>query len=311
MNILITGASGLIGSTLTNRLNKEGHKVFGQSRSTQPVCDEITWVEHDLVSSDWSTLELPQIDAVYHLAAQTSAYFSQASPIADFRINVVGFLNMLEHFRNQKVPPFVIFPGTATQFGMPATLPVTESFPDHPMSFYDTSKCVSEIYLKQYINSGLITGCCLRLPNVLGRSKREHGSVDRGILDKVYLRALSGQDIPMYGTGEYRRDYLYIDDVVEALVVALKCKNVTNGRMYCLGSGEGVKLKNAFEKVIFAAQSHTQKKVDLKIVAPPEHILDIDYRDIVIDASAFRNDTGWKPKFNFDQSILKLYGSFY
>ena len=306
MNILVTGASGLIGSALVQRLQEKSNAIYCQSRYHQEDGLGVKWLKHDLVNDSWEDLSLPDIDVIYHLAGQTSTYSAKQNPIADLSANVLALLNLLENFRKQERPPFVVLAGTATEVGLTDQLPINESFPDRPITFYDISKLTAEMYLKQYVKERFVNGCCLRLPNVFGRMQSGQ-MLDRGIIDKVYRRAIAGQDINLYGDGSFIRDYLFLDDVVSALVFASENIERTNGRMFCLGSGQGITLKDAFLKVIAAAALVTGRKVELVQVPPPDGLSAIEFRNAFIDASEFTKATGWFPKYSFDDAIVAAY----
>lgn len=308
MKILITGASGLIGSSLLNRLRGEANDIFCQSRDAHVDERGVQWVKHDLITDSWGNLSLPEIDVVYHLAGQTSTYRASEDPIGDLSVNVLGALRLLEHFKKQEDPPIFVFAGTATEVGLVEQLPINECLQDRPITFYDISKLTAEMYLKQYVREGWVRGCALRFSNVFGRS-RSGQQEDRGIIDKVFLRAVAGKNITVYGSGNYLRDYVYIDDVVAALVLAPQYIEQTNGRNFCIGSGQGVTLKDAFLKVIAKAASITGVQVDCESVPPPVVLSDIEYRNAVIDFSAFKQATGWEPRYDFDAGLDATYQS--
>lgn len=304
--ILITGASGLIGMALLDRLRGTNNFIICQSRSFHEDEPGVKWIKHDLIRDSWDDLSLPKIDLIYHLAGQTSTYRARQNPIDDLSANLLAMLNILEYFKMQTNPPFIVLAGTVTEVGLTDKLPINESFPDSPITFYDLSKLTAEKYLKLYIKEGLVNGCCLRLPNVFGRMKSGQ-MLDRGIIDKVYVQAIAGVNINLYGDGSYIRDYLFLDDVISAFVLASENFERTNGRMFCLGSGEGITLKDAFLKVIAAAAFVTQRKVELIQVPPPDGLSAIEYRNAIIDASEFTKATGWVPKYSFDDAIVAAY----
>ncbi len=309
MNILVTGANGLIGTALIDRLRGDGHSIVCQSRSSHEDESGVKWIKHDLISDSWDCLSLPEIDVVYHLAGQTSTYSARQNPIADLSANVLALLNLLEHFRKQERVPFVVLAGTATEVGLADQLPINDSLPDRPITFYDISKLTAEMYLKQYVREGLINGCALRLSNVFGRSQPGQPR-DRGILDKIFNRAISGQNVTIYGDGNYLRDYIFIDDVISALVLAPSHMEQTNGRAFYIGSGQGIALKDAFLKVTLMAAKVTGIHVGHEYVKPPADLSDIEYRNAVIDSSAFRQATGWLPQYDFDAGLEAAYCEF-
>ena len=306
MTILITGASGLIGSALVERLRGSQNIIICQSRSFHQDELGITWVKHDLIRDSWDRLSLPEIDVVYHLAGQTSTNSARLDPIGDLSTNVLGLLNLLEYFRRQNRIPFVVLAGTATEVGLTDQLPINENFPDRPITFYDISKLTAEMYLRQYIMEGWIKGCSLRFANVFGRSQKRQ-QADRGIIDKVFSRAVSGKNITIYGDGSYLRDYIFIDDVISALIMAAKYIERTHGRTFYIGSGHGITLKNAFLKVISIAAVITGIRVDYEHVNPPADLSEIEFRNAVIDSTEFRQATGWVPQYDFDAGLEVAY----
>lgn len=310
MDILVTGARGLIGSALCSRLVAKGHRLICQSRSAHENSPGVTWIRHDLAADSPANLaRLPTVDVVYHLAAQTSTYAAQQDPVRDLLANVLGFLNLLQAMRAQRSPPFVVLTGTATQIGLSDRLPLHEGLPDRPITFYDISKLTAEAYLKQYVREGWLTGCCLRLANVFGRHQPGQ-QLDRGIIDKIFSRALAGQEILIYGDGDYVRDYVFIDDVVSALELAPEHRDRTNGRAFYIGTGIATTLKDAFLKVGALAARISGKQAEFRYVEPPGGLSDIEFRNAVIDNSAFREATGWSPKYDFQSGLEAAYQSF-
>lgn len=310
MNILITGASGLIGTAIIEKLIENGHKITGLTRTVKENTDFIKWIQHDLYNDPIASLNLPKkIDVVYHLAGQTSTYTAKDDPIADLNINVTGFLNLLEYFKSVQECPFVALAGTATEVGWVDNLPINERTRDNPITFYDLSKLTAEIYLKQYIREGWIRGCTLRLANVFGRSQKGQKQ-DRGIIDKIFNRALAKDDITIFGDGEYIRDYIFIDDVASAFIRSTECSETTNGLTFYIGSGEGLSLKSAFQKVIALAAKVSGTQVKCEHVEPPKELSDIEFRNAIIDSSLFTEATGWKPEYNFDSGLIAAYQSY-
>jgi len=311
MNILITGAAGLIGTAIADKLIQKGHEIIGLSRSIKDDTDFIKWIQHDLYNDPISSLNLPKkIDVVYHLAGQTSTYIAKNDPITDLNTNVTGFLNLLEYFKSVKECPFVVLAGTATEVGLVDVLPINERTRDNPITFYDLSKLTAEIYLKQYVREGWVRGCTLRLANVFGRSQKGQKQ-DRGIIDKIFNRALSKDDIAIYGDGEYIRDYIFIDDVASAFIRSTECSETTNGLTFYIGSGEGLSLKKAFQKVIALAAKVSGTQVNCKHVEPPEGLSDIEFRNAIIDSSLFTDATGWKPEYNFESGLKAAYQRYF
>jgi len=305
-NVLITGARGLIGTALIEQLKSTKCALFCQSRADHNSTSRERWIQHNLVTDSWTKRKLPVIHYVFHLAGQTSIYEAKKNPVADLEANVLGLLKLLEYFKTQGQCPIVIIAGTATQAGLNSQNPVNEKTKDNPCTFYDISKLSAEMYLKQYITEGWIQGCALRLGNVYGK-RQDSQNINRGILDKIYLQALSGKTIKVFVKQTCKRDYIYIDDVVSALCAAAINAKKTNGQTYYIGSGKGTGMGVAFRNVISLAALRTSKRVKIKNVKPPAGLSEIESRNVVIDSSKFKRATGWCPNSDFYKQLAKIY----
>lgn len=306
MKVLVTGASGFIGSALIERLKSVAEDIVCQSRFYRPDKENFIWLKHNMITDSWNALSRDSVDVVYHLAGQTSVYDALANPLDDLNTNVVSFVRLLEYLRTWDRPPFVVLAGTVTQVGLVDELPITERTPDNPITFYDTSKLTAEMYLNQYVRDGLVTGCTLRFANIFGRHVPGQKK-DRGILDKIFKRALSGQSITIFGDGNQIRDYLFIDDLVDALLLAPDHATSTNGRVFNLGTGHGTTLKQAFLKVVSIAEKTLGHSIEIQHVEPPKELSMIEYRNAVFDCSAFSEATGWTAKYDFDRALQEAY----
>ena len=293
----------MIGTALLRRAKREPWAIYAQGRTNVgEMSPGITWVKFDLCNPKNALAKLPEFDVVFHLAGQTSIYAARDNPKFDLETNAFGFLNLLIHLKQQTLRPFVVFVGTATQVGATESLPINEKHCDHPATFYDISKLTAELYLKQFVSEGWLDGCSLRLANVYGYS-REGQSADRGILDKVFRAAIKGEGITIFGDGNYLRDYVFIDDVVSAIVLAPTARERVNGNHFCIGSGQGIALKDAFCKVVDLAAEASGTRAKITHVDPPVELAAIEFRNAIIDASAYSEATGWKPIYDLDAGL--------
>jgi len=306
MRALITGASGLIGSALCEKLLADGHSVVCLSRSLRKDRRNIKWIKHDLARDQWTSLPPLKLDLVFHLAGQTSIYRARHNPLADATVNIMGTLNLLEYLRAQSSIPFVVSVGTATEVGLSETLPINEKIKERPITFYDVGKLTAEMYLMQYVREGWIRGCALRLANVFGRRTDEQ-QADRGVLDKVFSQAKQGGAVVIYGDGSYLRDYIFIDDVVSALVASTKSQDKTSGHYFYIGTGKGTSLKDAFTKVAALARVNTKTALVFQHIPPPDDLSLIEFRDAIIDSTAFHQATGWIPEYDFERGLVAAY----
>lgn len=303
MRALITGAAGLIGTALSEKLLAEGYELACLSRADHLDQKYVRWIKHDLARDSWETLPKLKIDVVFHLAGQTSAYQARKDPAENAKANILGSINLFEYLRSLSKMPFVVTAGTATEVGLSEKLPICESMCDRPITFYDISKLAAEMYLMQYIREGWLRGCSLRLGNVFGRINNQQNA-DRGVLDRVFSQALSGKSITIYGDGSCLRDYIFIDDVISALVAAIKNPDETCGHYFYIGTGKGTSLTDAFTKVVAIAEKQTGSSSLIQYVLPPEDLSPIEYRNSIIDSTAFYQATGWIPIYDLDSGLI-------
>ncbi len=253
------------------------------------------------IKETWEEV-LAGIDIVFHFAAQTNIYVANENPVADLNQNIFPMICLLETCRQQKIKPVIMFSGTVTESGMPAYLPVDETHPDNPITIYDLHKLISENYLKYYCRQNLVRGTILRLANVYGPGPKSSNS-QRGILNLMVRKALQGEDLVLYGTGEYSRDYVYVQDVARAFLNAAVNIDKVNGNHYVIGTGKGTTLAEAFNLVVEKTFARTGKKVKINSIKPPTELSLIEKRNFIADSRKFISATGWKADYSLAQGI--------
>ena len=300
--VVVAGASGYIASALVERLADVAAKVVRLSRrplTPAPGCADLSG---DYADAAFWARALPGADAVFHLAAQTSFYKAAEDPDADFRANVLPMRALLEACRREGHRPFVVFSGSTTEAGLPLKTPVDENHPDAPVTIYDLHKLLAEKLLEGYVRQGFARGTTLRLSNVYGPGPRSSSS-DRGILNAMIARALRGERLTVYGTGEAMRDYLHIEDVAAAFLAAGKGAPALNGRHFVMGSGRGVTLADSFRLVAERVASRTGRRVEVASVPEPAGLSPIEARKFVADSSAFRAAADWSPVVALEDGV--------
>ncbi|PKN02175.1 MAG: hypothetical protein CVU77_01770 [Elusimicrobia bacterium HGW-Elusimicrobia-1] len=316
--ILITGGRGYLADTLVALLRGTDCKVIRADikppEAATPRAGESPEIEEiveDIGVSGISPELLRRADIIFHFAAQTSVYRAEEDPADDWRINVMPMLSMLETCRKNRHCPTVLFSGTVTVTGMSQYLPVDEKHPDAPMTIYDIHKLTAENYLKHYAASGFVKGCVLRLANVYGPGKKS-SSADRGILNLMARKALAGEDITLYGDGNFTRDYIYVNDVARAFLTAASKIDLLNGRHFVLGSGTGHTVSEAFSMVAEMAMAKKPGiKSTVKSVPAPKNLSPIENRNFVADRSEFTKLTGWAPEYDLKTGIKSTIDSIY
>jgi UDP-glucose 4-epimerase len=305
--ILITGGAGYLATNILNLMKDINCRIIRFDRPDATFIPlkgkfEIEDVAGDIRDSKiWNKI-LANADIVFHLAAQTSVYLAAEDPCTDFEINVMPILHLLETCKNNKRHPDVLFSGTVTETGLTEKLPVGESHQDQPITIYDLHKLMAENYLKHYARKNIVHGCILRLANVYGPGPIS-SSTDRGILNKMIRKAISGKPLTLYGAGNYVRDYIHVEDVARAFIWAARCIKEMNAAHYIIGSGVGHTLAEAFGLIIERTAVKSGGRVDLLHIDPPSTQDPIESRNFIADTSAFSHITGWKPNYSLRSGI--------
>lgn len=309
-NVLITGATGYIGSSLTTALSSINCNLFLQSRNiTVPKAltktkATIHQINADITEKDFWTSNLKNVDILFHLAAQTSSQMANSEPLHDLEINVLPILRLIDACTKRNYSPDIIFSGAVTQVGYTNGGKVNESYRDLPVTMYDIHKLASEKYLQYYSNQLNKRSTTLRLCNIFGPGPASSKS-DRGIINQMIVKALKGEPLTIFGDGSYVRDYLYITDVVEAFLNAAISIDKTKGNYYVLGSGIGTSLAQIAKLIAKEVEKQTGKKTNITYVPFPPNTSQIEYRNFTADSSLFKNDTGWVARTTLRAGIQK------
>ncbi len=227
--VLITGGLGFIGSNLAIRLVGEGAivavtdaKIEGYGGNEANLAEVRGQVEIHLsdVRDESAMAELVTgVDVIFHLAAQVSHVMSLSNPYPDIDINIKGTAALLEACRKRNPAAILIRSGTRGQYGPAVKLPVAEDAPSDPRGLYEISQLSAEMICRAYHRIHNICIVPLRLTNVYGpRAQMRHSHF--GVVNWFVRLALEGRPIPIFGSGRLVRDFLYVDDCVEALVRA-------------------------------------------------------------------------------------------
>ncbi|MSQ40766.1 MAG: SDR family oxidoreductase [Dehalococcoidia bacterium] len=246
--VLVTGGAGFIGSHIVDRLVEEGHAVVvvdnlssGRREHINPKAAFYQVDVRDDALEEVFRRERPQV--VDHHAAQMSVNYSLQNPLEDAAINVLGSLKLLEYARKYGVERFVFASTGGALYGEPEYLPCDENHPIRPLSPYGVSKYAVEQYLALYHRLYGLPYVALRYGNVYGPRQNPHG--EAGVVAIFTQRMLESREAVIYGTGEQRRDFVYVSDVAEANLLALD-----KGDCQCLNTATGV---DASVNDVFAA----------------------------------------------------------
>jgi UDP-glucose 4-epimerase len=311
--VLITGGLGFIGSNLARRLIDCGAKVSvvdnllpqygGNIFNIEEIREELSIISCDIRNSVEIQPLLKGVDYIFNLAGQTSHLDSMIDPKTDLEINTTAQLSILENCRAINPDVKIVFASTRQIYGKPKYLPVDEVHPITPVDVNGINKLAGEWYHILYSNMYGIRACALRLTNTYGPHMRIKDA-RQTFLGIWFKKLLMGMPIEVYGDGLQLRDFNYVDDCVNALLMAGLSED-SNGKVYNLGSKEVVDLLTVAKKMTELGYGGSYKVIPF----PPERKA-IDIGDYYGDYSLIARELNWEPKVSLDEG-LKITASFY
>jgi UDP-glucose 4-epimerase len=248
---LVTGAAGFIGSAIAKRLVREGHEVVTvDNMSTghdENVPEGVLFVKGDCADpSVYEKVPQERYDAIFHIAGQSSGEISFDDPIYDVKTNTESTLLLLKFALKNGCKRF-IYAGTMSVYGVQPDRPVTENDPCTPESFYGVGKLASEHYMRVYQNYG-IESTSLRLFNVYGPGQNLE-NLKQGMVSIFLAQVLKENKIHVKGSADRFRDFIYIDDVVEAFVRCL-VKQDSYNKVINVGTGIKTRVSQLVEQLV-------------------------------------------------------------
>ncbi len=258
MNFLITGAAGFLGSTLANQLAREGHQVRGlddlSTGDPQALSPDVHFTRGDVNDRPKLWTMLQEVDCVYHLAARVSVPESILYPREYNAVNVGGTVSLMEAMRDVGVKR-VVFASSGAIYGDQDVQPLTEGQTPRPRSPYAVSKLAAEYYIRTIGGLWGIETVCLRIFNAYGPG--QHLPASNPPVVPYFLRqALRNGTLVVNGDGNQTRDYVYVDNVVSAMVAAATAPNV-NGLVINIGSGVETRIRTLADLVLKVTGSQT------------------------------------------------------
>ncbi len=303
--VAITGSRGYIGSVLTSALSQAGAHLLLVSR--RPIAPQ---ANAEVVTADlrekacWQDIAR-RADVVFHLAGNTSVYAAAADPAESFRSTALPPAHLVAAARDARRMLRIVYASTATVYGLTDRLPVGEETTPTPVTIYDLHKWFAEQQLMLASRQGLLEAVSLRLSNVYGPSPGASASDDRGVLNRVARLALAGCDVPVYGGGRFLRDYVYIDDVVRAFLMAGTQPGIA-GHTFNVGSGVGIPVRDAFRLAADRAERRTGRRCELYDAEWPDDVDRIESRNFTADIRRMASACGWGPAISLTDGVTRL-----
>ena len=301
MRITVTGGAGFIGSHLVDRLIEDGHTVQVidnlYTGNKEFVHSKAQFVELDIRDPKlYSVLEEFRPDYIFHEAAQTEVSTSMSNPMLDCDINLMGLINLLNAAVKLDVKKFLM-PSSAAVYGNLDTLPLNEEMIGNPSSFYGLTKLTTEHYLRIYHEAFGLPYICYRYSNVFG--PRQGNGGEGGVIS-IFAKAIV-QDSPIiiYGDGKQTRDFIYVDDVVEANILGMQ-HQVTG--IYNVSTG----ISSSVNLLVDEFRNISGK--DIEVVYDKPRLGDI--RDSVLATDKSEKELLFTAKYNLHDGLIKTYEYF-
>jgi len=307
-NVLVTGGLGFIGSNLAIRLVAMGAKVTlmdamldghgGNLFNIAPVKDDVQVNFSDIRDYQSVRYLVRGQDYVFHLAGQNDHVLSQQDPFPDIDINIKGSAVLLEACKHFNPDCRVIYTGTRGEYGAAVTLPVREDAPVNPKGVYELSSLTAQKLFEIYHNNHSVRSVTLRLTNIYGaRAQMQHHRF--GVANWFIRLALDNATIKVFGSGKLMRDFLFVDDTVDAILMCAATEQAY-GQTFNVGHDSPSSFLELAEKVIAVAGSGSWEFAEFSAERAAQ-----EPGDFCSDISKIKSVVGWKPAHDLEQGLAK------
>lgn len=293
--ILVTGGAGFIGSHVVDKLLEKGNKVVvidnlstGLKGNLNP---QAKLYRIDIGSPGVSRIfEKEKPDVVFHFAAQINVRKSLEDPKEDAKTNILGSLNILDNCRGYKVKKIIFSSTGGAMYGDADIIPTPETYLEKPASPYGIAKLTVEKYLYYYERAFGIPFAVLRFANVYGPRQNSRG--EAGVIAIFCDKMLSDNKPVIYDSGKQTRDFIFIDDIVRANLMAFE-KNKTG--IFNIGTGEETDINTIFKKLKKLNNSNCREIHEVSKLTEPKRSC--------LDSCKARKELGWQPEYSLDKGL--------
>jgi len=304
---LVTGGAGFIGSNLAIALAKRGATVRvvdamipgygGNLFNLEPVKGHVAVDVADIRDPEAMSRAVRGQDVVFHLAGQMDHVLSLTDPFPDIDINIKGTTVLMEVLKRHNPAARVVYTGTRGEYGSADSLPVTEDAPTNPRGLHEISNLAAAKIVEMYGHVHGIKGTILRLSNIYGpRAQMRHSRY--GVVNWFVRLALDGSTIPVFGDGTILRDFLYVDDCVEAILLAAG-DDAALGEVLNVGGGE----PTTFREVAETLSSLTGARWEFAPFSPERKAQEPG--DFYSDVRKIARTLGWRPRTPLSEGLTR------
>jgi UDP-glucose 4-epimerase len=296
---LITGGFGLIGSALANISNGPITILSRTTNHKERITKKVKVILKDLQKI--TKKDIKGIDVIYHCASTVDNYNVLTNPFIDVETNIIGTIKLLEACKDLPKKPKIIFFSTFFIYGNQYSAtkkPLNEDSKTEPLAIYPATKLTVESIIKLYSKLYGVPYLICRLTNVYSE-KEDFNNKKKGGLNYMIMQAVKGESISVYKGGDFKRDYILLDDVISA-VKFLESKKIINDT-YLIGYGKAV----LFKKIVSYLHKLTNRKSQINIIEPPHFHKIVGITDFIADTSKL-NKLGWTAKVDYKEGIRRI-----
>lgn len=312
--VVLLGATGFIGSALLRRFATRPMQIRAVSRRPAVVPDDavadvevcpVDLAERGAVADVVEDCDVV-VHAVAHITGSSTWRIDEGDNVAEgVNVGLVHDLVDAARARSCGERLGVVFTGTVSQAGPHQRETVDGTEPDYPDDEYSNQKLAAERALLAADADGLLRGTSVRLPATYGYTPGSRAR-DKGVVSTMVRRAFAGEPLTIWHDGTVRRDLLYVEDAADGLVAATRHLPRLAGWPWVLGTGRSEPLGTVFRRVAeLVGQRTGRPPVEVFSVPPPDYASAGDFRSLTVDASAFREVTGWRPRVSLDEGLRR------
>lgn len=302
MKILVLGGNGFIGRHLVNALLAQGHFVKSFDRPTAsantsatPMHPNLTLISGDFCSPEDIETALAGCNLCFHLISTTLPSTSNADPAYDVQSNVVGTIHLLNTAVKLGIKKIIFISSGGTVYGTPKRVPLDEGHPTNPTCSYGITKLAIEKYIDLYRTLYGLDYCIVRLANPYGEG--QNTKANQGAIAVFAGKILRDEPIEVWGDGSVIRDYIYIADVIDALLLAAFSQDPNT--ILNIGSGKGLSLKDLLREI----QDVFGKKAAVRFL--PSRSFDVPAN--ILDIQKAKAQLGWEPKVDLREGLKRFH----